>query len=161
MVEGYKNYDNPELRVSSHPTFIFEFDKYYYFFNLTSPNLKIRDIAKIKGKPLVFVSKGVWKDRVFYKEYPSNLFITVARVDKKLVTDDLNECYETETKITNNFKCKNKNEIMKSFLNCMIKIFNDFVVYNGNDNYECPDLIFPDNILPTEIYDCAEKILKK
>lgn len=157
--KGYKIYDKPWKRISSHPTLVFESEKYFYFINLSTINEKLRDI--LRGES--FVAKNVWvgKSKKVYSEM--NLMVLVARCDKNTVeTLDIIPEYTTRIHIFENYKCSNIEELKIKCLSAIYNNFNFFFVYNGNDDdYQYPDLNVEETKLPQEFKTAILNELKK
>lgn len=149
-VKGYKDYNEPFNRVSSHPTIIFANEKYYYFINLTSiKEAKLRDILRNeKNIPIEVVATDVTRNQMIFKQYKMNIMVLVARVDKESVTSNIQIGF-SKIEIFNNYKCSNYNKLKNELLTIIKNNINSFYVYNGNDDdYQYVELKQNDVLLP-------------
>lgn len=129
---------------------------------MTSENeTKITDVFYNKGTAVTFQAVNVQNGRNVITVKNMNMFITVARCNLNFVNDYYNENLCSKITIKGNYICKNRNELLLNLLKFVLSNFNKFIVYNGNDDdWQNVDLKFPDNILPTEIYDCINQEIK-
>ena len=162
MVQGFKDYNQAWKRVIVHPTLIFEDDIHYYFINLTSTNEKLRDVLRnYYCKEYVFIGENVWHNNVKQAQIKMNLMVLVARCDKNTVEsyDNLPE-FPTRIQIKGRYKCSNYDKLVDDCLSKIKMHHNSFFVYNGNDDYQCPDLK-SESSLPAKLLQSITDYKKK